>query len=159
VKTNTRLFRDRIGLAAGIALFIFFQLVNPFHVEERYGWPEFFVIACVLAGVVGFAILDLRKGLKRVWTGSKYLQMPHQLVADDAGVGGQWGSTRVQTGWENVLEWKETGGTIVIKSNLGLFIVPKRQMGEAEREGFLALLGEKAIKGVGGFPVEVGSKG
>jgi solute carrier family 13 (sodium-dependent dicarboxylate transporter), member 2/3/5 len=35
VKTNTRLFRDRLGLAAGIALFIFFQLVNPFNVDAR----------------------------------------------------------------------------------------------------------------------------
>lgn len=35
MKTNTRLFRDRFGLAAGIVLFIFFQLVNPFHVDQR----------------------------------------------------------------------------------------------------------------------------
>jgi sodium-dependent dicarboxylate transporter 2/3/5 len=35
LKTNTRLFRDRLGLAAGIALFIFFQLTNFFHVDQR----------------------------------------------------------------------------------------------------------------------------
>jgi solute carrier family 13 (sodium-dependent dicarboxylate transporter), member 2/3/5 len=35
LKTNTRLFRDRIGLAAGIVLFIFFQLVNPLGVDQR----------------------------------------------------------------------------------------------------------------------------
>jgi sodium-dependent dicarboxylate transporter 2/3/5 len=35
LKTSTRLFRDRIGLAAGIALFILFQLVNPFNVDQR----------------------------------------------------------------------------------------------------------------------------
>jgi solute carrier family 13 (sodium-dependent dicarboxylate transporter), member 2/3/5 len=35
LKTNTRLFRDRLGLAAGIALFIFIQLVNPLHLDQR----------------------------------------------------------------------------------------------------------------------------
>jgi solute carrier family 13 (sodium-dependent dicarboxylate transporter), member 2/3/5 len=35
LRTNTRLFRDRLGLAAGIAFFIFFQLVNPFNVDAR----------------------------------------------------------------------------------------------------------------------------
>lgn len=34
MKTNTRLFRDRIGLAAGIVLFIFVQLANPFKVDQ-----------------------------------------------------------------------------------------------------------------------------
>lgn len=35
MKTSTRLFRDRMGLVAGIALFIFFQLANPFNVDQR----------------------------------------------------------------------------------------------------------------------------
>lgn len=35
MRTNTKLFRDRLGLAAGILLFIFFQWVNPFQVDQR----------------------------------------------------------------------------------------------------------------------------
>jgi sodium-dependent dicarboxylate transporter 2/3/5 len=34
LKTNTRLFRDRLGLVTGIVLFSFFQLVNIFHVDQ-----------------------------------------------------------------------------------------------------------------------------
>ncbi len=134
----------------GVAIF------NPFHVERSLHDP-FVVMTWLAISVVALVpiIWVHATSMSRAWSHNLQLRVPHELIADDSTVTERWETSSVQTTWDKVATWKETTKTVVIRSNLGLFIIPKGRLSPSELNALMAYLNTKVIHGTGGFPVEV----
>jgi hypothetical protein len=142
-----------VAIAFGAMIF------NPFHAEPPRSakWIILTLMAIGLAGIAP-AIWLYATGMSRTWSRNLQLHVPQELTIDDSTLALRWETSSVQTTWDRLTTWKETANTLVIGTNLGFFIVPKRQLSAFEFSGLITYLNTKAPPRTGGFPVELSAR-